>query len=87
MSQEALASESGINRTYISAIERAQQNVSIDNLDRIGKGLRLSPWDLLRPDLPERLSNPDRSTDEPDSARQRLSRDHSRMGGGDAHAE
>jgi transcriptional regulator with XRE-family HTH domain len=50
LSQEALAHECGINRTYLSAIERSERNVSIDNIARIGKGLRIDPWKLLKDD-------------------------------------
>ena len=50
LSQEALAYECGINRTYLSAIERSERNVSIDNIARIGKGLRIDPWKLLKDD-------------------------------------
>jgi transcriptional regulator with XRE-family HTH domain len=39
LSQEALAHECGINRTYLSAIEGAERNVSIDNIARIAKEL------------------------------------------------
>ena len=41
LSQEALAHESGINRTYLSAIERSERNISIDNAtssSRFGRG-------------------------------------------------
>ncbi|WP_292532503.1 helix-turn-helix transcriptional regulator [Methylocystis sp.] len=48
LSQEALAHEAGMNRTYLSAVERAERNVSIDNIDRIAKGLDVEPWILLR---------------------------------------
>ncbi len=40
--------ESDMNRTYLSAIERAERNVSIDNIARIAKGLRIEPWKLLK---------------------------------------
>jgi transcriptional regulator with XRE-family HTH domain len=50
LSQEALAFESGMNRTYLSAVERAQRNVSIDNIARIAKGLHVEPWRLLKHD-------------------------------------
>jgi DNA-binding XRE family transcriptional regulator len=50
LSQEALAHDSGMNRTYLSAVERAERNVSIDNIARIAKGLRVEPWTLLRDD-------------------------------------
>jgi DNA-binding XRE family transcriptional regulator len=38
LSQEALANESGINRTYLSGVERSERNVSIDNIARICSG-------------------------------------------------
>jgi transcriptional regulator with XRE-family HTH domain len=50
LSQEALAHECGINRTYLSGVERSERNVSIDNIARIGKGLRIDPWKLLKED-------------------------------------
>jgi transcriptional regulator with XRE-family HTH domain len=50
LTQEALAFDCGINRTYLSAVERAERNVSIDNIARIAKGLQVEPWKLLRDD-------------------------------------
>jgi transcriptional regulator with XRE-family HTH domain len=50
ISQEALAYECGINRTYLSGVERSERNVSIDNIARIAKGLKVDPWRLLRDD-------------------------------------
>jgi len=47
LSQEALAHECGMNRTYLSAVERSERNVSIDNIARIAEGLRVEPWRLL----------------------------------------
>ena len=47
LSQEALANESGINRTYLSGVERSERNVSIDNIARIARGLKVKPWTLL----------------------------------------
>jgi transcriptional regulator with XRE-family HTH domain len=40
-SQEAFADVVGLHRTYIGAIERGEQNVSIDNIDRIAKTLKI----------------------------------------------
>jgi hypothetical protein len=37
-------------RTYLSAIERSERNISIDNIARIAKGLKVEPWRLLRDD-------------------------------------
>jgi transcriptional regulator with XRE-family HTH domain len=50
LSQEALAYDSGINRTYLSGVERSERNVSIDNIARIAKGLKVEAWRLLRDD-------------------------------------
>lgn len=48
LSQEALAYESGLNRTYLSGVERSERNVSIDNIARIAEGLGIEPWKLLK---------------------------------------
>ena len=48
LSQEALAHECGLNRTYLSVIERSERNVSIDNIARIAKGLGVEAWRLLK---------------------------------------
>jgi transcriptional regulator with XRE-family HTH domain len=50
LSQEALAFVCGINRTYLSGVERSERNVSIDNIARIAKGLKVEPWRLLKDD-------------------------------------
>ncbi|TMJ88673.1 MAG: helix-turn-helix transcriptional regulator [Alphaproteobacteria bacterium] len=39
LTREALAHGCGINRTYLSSVERSERNVSIDNIGRIAKGL------------------------------------------------
>ena len=41
-SQEQLADKAGLHRTYIGAIERGEQNISVDNIDRIAKALKVS---------------------------------------------
>lgn len=48
-SQEAFADDCGLHRTYIGAIERAERNVSIDNIERMASALGVSGWELLRP--------------------------------------
>jgi transcriptional regulator with XRE-family HTH domain len=50
LTQEALAYECEINRTYLSAVERSERNVSVDNIARIAKGLKVEPWRLLKDD-------------------------------------
>ncbi|MEZ4605848.1 MAG: helix-turn-helix transcriptional regulator [Deinococcales bacterium] len=47
ISQEELADRAGIHRTYVGAIERGKQNVSIDNIERISVALGLTPAELL----------------------------------------
>jgi ribosome-binding protein aMBF1 (putative translation factor) len=47
ISQEALAHECGINRTYLSGVERSERNVSIDNIARIARGLKVKASELL----------------------------------------
>jgi hypothetical protein len=37
-----------VNRTYLSSVERAERNVSIDNVARIAKALAVEPWKLLK---------------------------------------
>jgi len=47
ISQEELGFRSKLHRTYIGAIERGEQNVSIDNINKIAKALKVSVKDLL----------------------------------------
>ncbi|WP_127115144.1 helix-turn-helix domain-containing protein [Shimia sediminis] len=47
-SQEFLAAEAGLNRTYLSAVERSEQNMSIDNLYKVAKAFGVSAGDLLK---------------------------------------
>lgn len=47
-SQEKFADEVGVHRTYIGAVERGEQNIALDNIDRIAKQLRISVEELFR---------------------------------------
>ncbi len=49
ISQEALADLAGIDRTYISAIERRIYAASIDKLASIAAALNVQPNELLVP--------------------------------------
>jgi transcriptional regulator with XRE-family HTH domain len=51
ISQETLSHDAGINRTYVSSVERCERNVSIDNIEKIAKALKIEVWKLLKPDL------------------------------------
>lgn len=47
LSQEQLALEAGIDRTYVSALERQIYAVSIDTLAKLAKALAVEPSALL----------------------------------------
>lgn len=48
LSQEELGFKSNIHRTYIGAVERGEQNVSLDNIGRIAKQLKVSLAELFK---------------------------------------
>ena len=47
LSQEALAHESGLARSYLSGVERGQRNISLVNICRLAAALAIRPADLL----------------------------------------
>ncbi|MCA0359407.1 MAG: helix-turn-helix domain-containing protein [Proteobacteria bacterium] len=47
LSQEGLAAEAGLHRTYVGAIERAERNLSLDNIERLAQALKVTPAELL----------------------------------------
>jgi transcriptional regulator with XRE-family HTH domain len=49
LSQEALALETEIDRTYISGIERGKRNPSLTLIAKLAKRLRTTPGKLLTP--------------------------------------
>lgn len=48
LSQEALANEVGIDRSYMGGIERGEHNLALINLIRIANTLNLSAGELLK---------------------------------------
>ena len=48
ISQQDFAHEIEMDRTYYGGVERGERNVSIDNIERIAKGLEISPYFLLK---------------------------------------
>ena len=42
LSQESLASRAGVHRTYVGMIERAEKNITLENIEKIAKALRIS---------------------------------------------
>ncbi len=54
LSQEELAHEAGVDRTYISQVERRQRNITIAVLAKIAMALQVSPDRLLVPPVSSR---------------------------------
>jgi len=47
ISQEELADNAGIHRTYIGSVERGERNISLENIVRIARALRVPARELL----------------------------------------
>jgi transcriptional regulator with XRE-family HTH domain len=47
LSQEALANQVGVHRTYMGSIERGERNVGLNNILRIAEALDVSGASLL----------------------------------------
>lgn len=48
ISQERLAMEAGIGRSYLSGVERALRNISLINITKLAKALGIEPYLLLQ---------------------------------------
>jgi len=46
-SQESFASQAKVHRTFMGAVERGEQNLSLDSLEKIARGLGVTPSGLL----------------------------------------
>jgi transcriptional regulator with XRE-family HTH domain len=47
-SQERLALECELDRTYVSAVERSRWNVSLSNIEKLAAALNVEAWRLLK---------------------------------------
>lgn len=48
LSQEDLAFEADLHRTYISHIERGSRNITVLGLCKVAKGLKIDPSELIK---------------------------------------
>ncbi len=46
-SQESFADAIGVHRTFMGTVERGETNISLDNIARIAKGLRVTMAELF----------------------------------------
>ena len=49
LSQEALALESGLARSYLGGVERGQRNIALLNICKLAQALAVRPSELLEP--------------------------------------
>ena len=47
-SQEKLAADAGVHRTYIGMVERAEKNITLENIAKIARALRVNIDELFR---------------------------------------
>jgi len=47
LSQERLAAKAGVHRTYIGMIERAEKNITLENIEKVAKALNLKLSDFF----------------------------------------
>jgi len=76
ISQEELASRSAVDRSYMSSIERGQQNPGIVSVLRIARAMQMNAAELIArehpPHQPHPLHPPESARRPPPSARERL---------------
>jgi len=47
LSQEELAAQAGVHRTYVGMIERAEKNITLENIEKFSKALGVEIKDLF----------------------------------------
>ena len=49
VSQELLADQAGMHRTYIGQVERGERNISVDNMEKLARAINTPLWEMLKP--------------------------------------
>jgi len=49
LSQEELALQCGLDRSYVGQIERGERNLSLENIHKLSSALEVAPFELLLP--------------------------------------
>jgi transcriptional regulator with XRE-family HTH domain len=62
VSQEELALRAELSRTYVSEVERAARNISIDNMELLSIAIGMPLMDLVNPELFATLEDRIKST-------------------------
>lgn len=47
LSQEELATKAGVHRTYVGMIERAEKNITLQNMEKFAKALSIKLTSLI----------------------------------------
>jgi len=48
LSQEQLALQSELDRSYVGQVERGERNISLKNIEKLARALHVAPYELLQ---------------------------------------
>ena len=48
LSQETLALEAGLDRSYVGGVERGERNISLENIEKLARALGVSVSELTK---------------------------------------